>query len=225
MILRFLTSLVFITGTVHTKSPCGDLSPVKGRCGEHYGRCNNYLDKNAIYCNENSGECGSTKSMRDITVGDKFDWKPSSCDRGVKNEGQDCARTFHTDCNNWFGDGNPNGPCDWCGPSGSCCRKNSKKNGCDGKIGGSGHHACIENPVIQKFPNCHSSLECESDSFCDMVYGDQGFCEKCRAVADGCENALFPTTSGKEECKFVCESVYMKVHGTFPQLCGFVQTP
>ena len=207
MLLFLLTSSFFISGSLG-KDLCRDLSPVKGRCGEHYGRCNNYLDRDAVYCNENSGECGSTKGMRDITSGDRYDWKPSSCDRGVRNEGQDCARTFHNDCNDWLGNGNPNGPCKWCGEFGSCCRKNSKKDGCDGKMGGNGHHACVENPVIQKEPNCKSSLQCASDSFCDMVYGDQGFCEKCRAIKDGCENTntKFPTISGREECKFVCEN-------------------
>jgi hypothetical protein len=36
--------------------------------------------------------------------------------------------------------------CAYCGPKGICCKKGEKKNGCNGTIGGHGHHQCVAAP-------------------------------------------------------------------------------
>ena len=44
--------------------------------------------------------------------------------------------------------GRGQGPCDWCGLEGLCCRKGSNwiGNGCDGAIGEWDHHKCVSKP-------------------------------------------------------------------------------
>ena len=56
----------------------------------------------------------------------------------VLNEGIGC----------WFECGRKQGPCNWCGMNGICCRSgwNDTSNGCDGSIGGSRRHECVKDP-------------------------------------------------------------------------------
>ena len=53
---------------------------------------------------------------------------------GLKNSGKNC----------WAPCNSQQGPCAYCG-TGVCCRKGwwDKSNGCDGSIGGDGHHFCV----------------------------------------------------------------------------------
>ena len=68
---------------------------------------------------------------------------------GVKNIGKDCLNKG--DCGNWgYGIGHKRGgqgPCNYCGPEGYCCRKENsgwwdKTSGCDGTFGGERGHQC-----------------------------------------------------------------------------------
>ena len=48
------------------------------------------------------------------------------------NEGRDC----------WSNCGHQEGPCDWCGNGGMCCKVGDVGNGCDGIMGTTGYHGC-----------------------------------------------------------------------------------
>ena len=50
----------------------------------------------------------------------------------LENENKDCWRN----CN--F----QQGPCNWCGLNGMCCKQGVIGNGCDGTFGGENAHAC-----------------------------------------------------------------------------------
>ena len=54
---------------------------------------------------------------------------------GVENTGLDC----------WSKCGSKQGPCDWCGEVGTCCKKgyHDTSSGCDGTIGGRNRHECV----------------------------------------------------------------------------------
>ena len=56
----------------------------------------------------------------------------------VRNAGKECFQKCKMQ----------NGPCDWCGPDGWCCRLNRVRNGCDGTFGGANQHQCVLNPGI-----------------------------------------------------------------------------
>ena len=48
--------------------------------------------------------------------------------------------------NCWYKCGEEQGPCDWCGQDGNCCKKGLTGNGCDGTIGGLTRHECAGKP-------------------------------------------------------------------------------
>ena len=48
--------------------------------------------------------------------------------------------------NCWYNCNEMDGPCDWCGNVGLCCRKEWIGNGCDGSIGGTNIHECVLSP-------------------------------------------------------------------------------
>ena len=48
--------------------------------------------------------------------------------------------------NCWYNCNEMDGPCDWCGDVGLCCRKEWIGNGCNGSIGGASQHECVLNP-------------------------------------------------------------------------------
>ena len=52
-----------------------------GRCGPLFGnvRCNPNLQSNAIYCNEDCGECGDTDAYKNAQTSDIYDYRPESC--------------------------------------------------------------------------------------------------------------------------------------------------
>ena len=51
----------------------------------------------------------------------------------IANEGKDC----------WWGCKKKQGPCEWCGTEGWCCRLGWTGNGCDGSMGAEGMgHVC-----------------------------------------------------------------------------------
>ena len=56
---------------------------------------------------------------------------------GVRHNGEDC----------WYACTNMNmaneGRCGYCGTGGMCCKKGSRKNGCDGSFGGNSRHECV----------------------------------------------------------------------------------
>ena len=58
------------------------------------------------------------------------------------NDGKDC----------WANCGNQQGPCNWCGSKGVCCRVDwsDTSNGCDGTIGGNNIHECVLKPGLLK---------------------------------------------------------------------------
>ena len=62
-----------------------------------------------------------------------------------ENEGKDC----------WRACDKQQGPCDWCGEGGMCCRKGSRwaGNGCDGTIGGRRRHECSFSTEDENFPD------------------------------------------------------------------------
>ena len=55
---------------------------------------------------------------------------------------------------------------------------------------------------------CNVSLTCKKDDdigFCNFDNGNSGFCEHCSDIKNGCDNAVFITQRGEQECKAVCE--------------------
>ena len=54
----------------------------------------------------------------------------------LKNEGKNC----------WPHCCKKDGPCQWCGSEGMCCKIGVNKNGCNGIIGGEREHRCALKP-------------------------------------------------------------------------------
>ena len=52
----------------------------------------------------------------------------------IENEGTDC----------WNGCNHTQGPCQWCGSEGFCCKFGWVGNGCDGNMGAAEGHVCTE---------------------------------------------------------------------------------
>ena len=197
---------ILIVGTFGKE--CDKLSPVKGKCGPKYGRCNKYLDSHSEYCNEATRNCGSTYVYSQAQSSDRYDWNPSSCNKpGLKNENQDCWTFGRSDCTSFFNTGDGTGKCGWCGENGYCCRQGWDYNGCSGTMGAKSHHSCVEGYVRNVEPTCTSSADCDIGSFCEMTYGDSGFCQTCRSLPEPeCahdDNHL--SSEGREECQFMCE--------------------
>ena len=198
---------ILIVGTFGKE--CDKLSPVKGKCGPKYGRCNKYLDSHSEYCNEATRNCGSTYVYSQAQSSDRYDWNPSSCNKpGLKNENQDCWTFGRSDCTSFFNTGDGTGKCGWCGENGYCCRQGWDYNGCSGTMGGNDHHSCVEGYVREVQPTCTSSADCDIGNFCEMSYGDSGFCQSCRSLPNPeCKNENNGLKSeGANECQFMCEN-------------------
>ena len=110
------------------------------KCGAKWGwgvggPCESMCGKDGICCKMNleGNGCDGTMGMEGkghVCVEKKKD---------IQHEGQDC----------WTGCGSQQGPCDWCGKDGMCCRKGHDwvGNGCDGCLGVEGKgHVCVKKP-------------------------------------------------------------------------------
>ena len=71
----------------------------------------------------------------------------------IKNTNMDCWNKGQCGWTNGPKGHDGQGPCEFCGSEGYCCRKESssywdKTNGCDGTIGGESGHQCVAKPGI-----------------------------------------------------------------------------
>ena len=79
-------------------------------------------------------------------------WNQEDEEKGILNSNADCWNVGQCGYDGPNGrDGQ--GPCEFCGPEGYCCKKESagwwdKTNGCDGTIGGEAGHRCVNKPGI-----------------------------------------------------------------------------
>ena len=78
---------------------------------------------------------------------------------GVSNEGEECYEKCR----------NNQGPCEWCGSKGVCCTQkigwNDTSKGCDGEIGGTTVHECVEKPGISCTPNLETIIDVMNTMF------------------------------------------------------------
>ena len=85
----------------------------------------------------------------------RINWEANGCDgtMGIEGKGHVCVEKKRDiqhegeDC--WTGCERQQGPCDWCGKDGMCCRKGQDYvgNGCDGCLGEDGKgHVCVKKP-------------------------------------------------------------------------------
>jgi len=117
----------------------GVVTPVKNlfsecwsECNRRNGPCPGYCGSDGFCCRQ--GDDYDKDGCDGIMGGDGHHrCTPDERGKSVKYRGQDC----------WNIGGCSKGSCSWCGPNGYCCRiKDPEGTGCDGKIGGDGHHRC-----------------------------------------------------------------------------------
>jgi len=112
------------------------------RCGSNNGRCS-YCGTAGLCCRYGytGGGCDGKMGLTEPdgnggwNTGGGGDHRCTApvTGKSVKYRGHHCT-VKDMNC--------PEGPCDYCGPQGMCCRVKDTGNGCDGKIGGDGHHMC-----------------------------------------------------------------------------------
>ena len=56
-----------------------------------------------------------------------------------------CGAPIGLDC--WDDCNKQQGPCEWCGSEGYCCKIGMIGNGCDGTFGGDKVHKCVFEPI------------------------------------------------------------------------------
>jgi len=82
-----------------------------------------------------------------------------------QTESPEIKRTEDEDC--WTKCDEKNGKCDWCGPSGKCCRKGHAGGGCNGQEGPEDRHICVYAPANEPL-DCTNTDELVLGYTCDQ---------------------------------------------------------
>ena len=85
------------------------------------------------------------------------------------------------------------GPCEWCGTEGWCCRQKNIKNGCDGNLGSKNHHICVHGlgfePLKLVNPGEKCWKSCKGQGPCNWC-GSEGWCCRKGWIGNGCDGSF-----------------------------------